>query len=144
MTVTLFHISRLPACARKPGLIKKACLRALRAEKYRASGEINIIFQNRKGMLALNKRFLSHNCDTDVIAFPYSEEERAQDSPFGDIYISAYQTGKQAAALGHPVLKEILTLIIHGTLHLLGYRDDTPRRQAAMFKRQDKILSDMK
>lgn len=140
MTVRLFHIGRLPACARRPRLIRKACLSAIKSEGLKGRGELNIIFVDREGMLALNKRFLRHNYDTDVIAFSYSAEERARDSPFGDIYISAFQARRQAREIGHPVLREILTLVIHGTLHLLGYRDDAPRRQAEMFKKQDEIL----
>ncbi|MBI4057611.1 MAG: rRNA maturation RNase YbeY, partial [Elusimicrobia bacterium] len=64
-------------------------------------------------------------------------------TPWGDIFISVDQARKQAKALGHSLLKEILTLAIHGILHLLGYRDHTPRDRRRMFHKQDQLLNDL-
>ena len=92
-------------------------------------------------MLSLNKRFLKRSHDTDVIAFAYEPPPAgAKDSPFGDIFVSAYQARRQAREMGHPVLDEVLTLIVHGTLHLRGWEDSTPKKKAAMFRRQEEIL----
>lgn len=142
MTVRLFHLSRLPPSARKPALIKRACLAALQKGKAAArTGELNVVFMDRKGMLAMNKRFLKHGHDTDVISFLYQEPGRpAPEAPFGDVFVSAHQARTQARRLGHPVLKEVLALAIHGTLHLLGYDDRTKGRKARMFMRQDAVL----
>ncbi|MBI5631483.1 MAG: rRNA maturation RNase YbeY [Elusimicrobia bacterium] len=142
MTVNVFGAGLLPASARKPRLLRKACLAALKSEKFRGSGEISIILTDRKKMLALNETFLRHDHDTDVIAFNYDPPNSPRE-PFGDVYISVPQARAQASELGHPLLQEILTLIIHGTLHLLGHEDSTPRKKARMFARQDRILSSL-
>lgn len=132
-------ISLLPESARRRSLIEKAVLATFRAEKRTLPGEMNVVFLNRAAMKSLNKEFLNHSHDTDVIAFNY--DAAVPGAPFGDVYVSAYQARLQAKAIGHPVLREVLTLVIHGTLHLLGYDDATPRQKALMFKKQDAILA---
>lgn len=142
MTVRVFHARLLPPSARRPRLIAQACRRAVKAESGPKEGELNVVILGRAGMLKLNKTYLAHDHDTDVIAFPYSKNP-GRGEPFGDIYISAHQARRQAAEQGHGVLREVLTLAVHGTLHLLGYRDDTPQRKAAMFRRQERLLGPM-
>jgi len=136
--------SQLPASARKPALIKKAVEATLRSEKARVAGELNVIFVDRKRMLQLNKQFLAHAWDTDVIAFNYDGAPEGADAPFGDVFVSVFQARKQAEELGHSVLEEILTLVVHGTLHLLGYDDATKKQKAAMFKKQDAVLTELR
>jgi len=89
-------------------------------------------------MLSLNKKFLNHSHDTDVIAFAYQENDA-----FGDVFISAFQARRQARALKHSPLKEVLTLAVHGCLHLIGYDDRRPGDKAAMFRRQDAVLKSL-
>lgn len=157
MIVRVFRAGLLPASARKPRLIAEACRKTLRREHARdraprrgsaasksrraaaGEGEINIILLDRKAMRRMNKEFLGHDYDTDVIAFNHDSPEA-----FGDVYISAYKARAQAKELGHPVLREVLTLAVHGTLHLLGYDDDTPSRKARMFRKQDEMLAHAK
>lgn len=142
MIIRLFGLGLLPPSARRPRLIEKSCRQTLKSEKKDGPGELNIIFSDRKKMKALNKRYLNHGHDTDVIAFRYPEEALplGDDAPFGDIYVSARQAALQAAELGHSLVEEILTLVIHGTLHLLGYEDSTPRKKNIMFRKQDMLL----
>jgi rRNA maturation RNase YbeY len=139
VTVRVFRASLLPASARRPALLRAACLRALKEERADRPGELNVVFLDRTAMRRMNRTYLRHDHDTDVIAFRYDASGGPQ-APFGDVYISAYQARRQARELGRSVLDETLTLAVHGTLHLLGYEDDTPGRRARMFRRQDKIL----
>ncbi len=90
-------------------------------------------------MLDLNKRFLGHDDDTDVIAFPYETEEEGA----GDIVVSASMARRQARELGHSVLEEALTLVLHGALHILGYNDHAPPERRRMFKMQDRLLREL-
>jgi probable rRNA maturation factor len=138
--VQVFHAGLLPPSARKPGAIRRAVLAALKSEKAKGRGELNVIILDRKRMREMNRMFLSHNHDTDVIAFRYDPNRRDPDSPFGDVYISAYMARLQAKQLKHSVLEEAQILAVHGTLHLLGYDDHTLRQRRTMFKRQDQIL----
>jgi probable rRNA maturation factor len=142
MTIRVFGTSLLPASARKPGAIMQVCRRVLRDEKVKAGGELNVVFLDRRKMRVLNRRFLGHDRDTDVIAFEYAEDSGPvrRERPFGDIFISAFQARRQAAKQDHPVLTEVLFLTAHGALHLLGYDDSTARRRAAMFRKQERAL----
>ena len=140
MTVRVFHARLLPASARRPAAIRKAVLAALKLEKCRARGELNVIFLERKRMLALNRSYLKHDYDTDVIAFRHDAGVRSKESPFGDVYVSAHMARRQAKDLKHSVLEEALTLAVHGTLHLLGYDDRTAAQRRKMFARQDLVL----
>lgn len=145
MNVNVFGAGLLPLAARKPGLIKKAAELTLAKEGVRTKGELNVVVVDRKKMLAINKQYLAHHHDTDVIAFNYDAGPGSggDGEAFGDVYVSAYQARRQAAELEHPVLKEVLTLVIHGTLHLVGYDDSTPRQKAAMFRRQEALLREV-
>ncbi len=142
MTIWIFGTSRLPSSARKPRKITGICRRILKEEKADKPGEINIVFLERAAMRALNKRYLGKTHDTDVIAFSYPADPSPLpgERPFGDIFISAYKARAQAAALGHPVLTEVLILVAHGILHLLGYDDSTPRQKSVMFKKQKRVV----
>ena len=136
MDVKVFHSSRLPSSARKPSLLEAACRAAL-GPAARRRGELSLVFLDRRAMRAINKRFLGHDYDTDVIAFPYPA---APGGPFGDVFVSVPQARRQAAALGHSLLAEVLTLAIHGTLHLVGYSDEKAKDRRRMFARQDALL----
>jgi probable rRNA maturation factor len=140
LTVRVFKIGLLPSSAKKPALIRKACEAAFKAEKSKIRGELGVVFLDRPKMRQMNRRFLNHGHDTDVIAFPFPAVKGIKDSPVGDIYISAHQARIQAKNMGHSVLREVLTLAVHGSLHLLGYRDSTPAQKRRMFRRQDVIL----
>jgi probable rRNA maturation factor len=135
MTIRIEGVSKLPASARRPALLKKACLLAL-GPKAKKIGEVNVVFLDRAAMKRMNMEYLERSHDTDVIAFNYD-----QPPAFGDVFISAWQVRRQADALGHPALVEAVTLVLHGALHLMGYDDATPRQKARMFKKQDALLS---
>ncbi|MBI4345547.1 MAG: rRNA maturation RNase YbeY, partial [Elusimicrobia bacterium] len=90
-------------------------------------------------MRRINRDYLGHDYDTDVIAFPYGGG-RADDAPFGDVFVSVDQAKAQAKELGHSLLTEALTLAVHGTLHLAGYRDGRPADRRRMFARQDRLV----
>lgn len=139
LTLRISGLRRLPPSARRPARIRAVCRRILRPG---AAGEVNIVVLDRSRMRALNRRYLDRGHDTDVIAFAYTEDAgpRPGERPFGDIFISAYQARRQAAELGHGALTEVLTLVAHGALHLLGYDDATERGRARMFRLQTAAL----
>ncbi|MDE1977257.1 MAG: rRNA maturation RNase YbeY [Elusimicrobia bacterium] len=138
LTVRAWGLGLLPPTARKPRLLARACRAALAELGERASGDLNLIFVGRRRMRALNKRFLRHSHDTDVVAFAYGEGPA-----FGDVFVSAFQARRQARELGHSALEEVLTLAVHGCLHLAGYDDHKPKDKAAMFRRQDAALKSL-
>jgi probable rRNA maturation factor len=143
LTVRVEGLGLLPRAARKPALIAAAVRRAFALEKSRRRGEVAVVFVPRAEMLALNRRYLGHETDTDVITFPHERVPGvpAAEAPVGDILISAWMAARSAKELGHPVLREALTLAVHGALHLLGHDDHAPRAKARMFRRQDEVLA---
>jgi len=97
-------------------------------KENRISGDLNFIITDNENILKINREFLNHNYFTDVIAFEYGAG-RVLD---GEIYIS-YETVKINSINYNVSLKtEILRVMIHGTLHLCGYYDDTETKKLQM------------
>ncbi len=142
LTVRVCGLSALPRAARKPALIEAAVKRAFALEKSRLSGEVSVVFVSRKAMRDLNRQYLGHDYDTDVVTFAHERVPGvpAAEAPLGDIFISGWMAAASAKELGHPALREALTLAAHGALHLLGHDDHAPRAKARMFRVQDRVL----
>ena len=143
LTVRVAGLSLLPATARRPLIFTAAVRRVFARERSKAKGEVNIVILDRERMRAMNREFLGHDRDTDVIAFQHEALPGVPDAEraIGDIYISSWLSARHAEELGHSVLHEALTLAVHGALHLLGHDDSSPRGKARMFRLQDEILA---
>ncbi|HXT01717.1 MAG TPA: rRNA maturation RNase YbeY [Elusimicrobiota bacterium] len=142
LTVRVSGLPLLPRAARKRALIAAAVRRAFALEGSRRRGDIGVIFVSRAEMRSLNRQYLGHDTDTDVITFEHEPFPGvpAAEQPVGDIFISAWMAGKSAQELGHSALRETLTLAAHGALHLLGHDDHSPKAKARMFRRQDEVV----
>ena len=99
---------------------------------------INIIFTSDIYVSDLKKNFFSKNQWTDVIAFPINDEN--DDSIEGEIYISMPTAKENAEKYNQPYAKEIARLVIHGSLHLLGYDDNTKKKKNDMFDLEELFL----
>ena len=144
LTVRVAGLGALPKAARRASLFREVVRRAFEIERPRLRGEVAVVFTTRAKMLAINRQYLGHDYDTDVITFEHDAAPGlpAGESPLGDIYVSGWMAARQAKELGMPVLREALTLVAHGALHLLGHDDHDPRRKALMFRRQDEIAAE--
>jgi probable rRNA maturation factor len=95
-------------------------------------------------MARLNRAFLSRDGTTDVISFGLTRSGDTQ-PVIGDIYVCPRVAERNAKNLGIPSKDELARLVIHGTLHILGY--DHPegegRTRSAMWKRQERILDSL-
>jgi rRNA maturation RNase YbeY len=141
LTVRVAGLSALPPAARKASLFREVVRRAYALERPKLRGEVAVIFTTRAKMLAINRQYLGHDYDTDVVTFEHdpSPGVPAAETPLGDIFVSGWMAARQARELGHPVLREALTLVAHGSLHLLGHDDHDPRAKTRMFRRQSEI-----
>ena len=141
-------MASLPAEARRAALYRKAVRLAFDTSKKTAGirGEVNVVFLSRAAMLRMNRHYLGHDDDTDVITFPHDVPRAilGDDCPVGDIFISAWMTRRQAKALVHPVAVEAATLAAHGALHLIGHDDHRPAAKARMFKVQERIVASLR
>ena len=102
-------------------------------------GVINIILVNDASIKKLNKKYRKVDRITDVISFLSNSRPL-----FGDIYISRERSRKQAKRYGNLWQEELAYLVIHGILHLFGYKDYAPADRKKMFKKQDSIFKAIK
>lgn len=98
---------------------------------------VSIVFTDDRFMKNVNKRYLRHNRITDVIAFPLEIGHRID----GEVYVNLDQARRQAMDFGVSFQVEVKRLLIHGTLHLIGYRDSSPSLRARMTRLEDHYLA---
>ena len=112
---------------------------ALNSEDVSDAAELSILLVGADHIRRLNHRFAGDDYATDVLAFPMMERDE-QDELLGDVVICPSIAGDNAAKLGHSLEAELDTLVVHGTLHLLGYDHHREDDKARMYKRQQEIL----
>lgn len=100
-------------------------------------GELNYIFCTDAHLLSINKSYLNHDSYTDIITFDYSVGKRIS----GDIYISVQRVKENAVSFEVPFEQELNRVIIHGALHLLGYKDKKKEDKTLMRKKEEAYLS---
>jgi len=98
---------------------------------------INIIFTNDKYLLKINKKYLNHNFYTDIITFDISTENSKQT----EIYISLDRAKENSKILNQKFSDEIIRLIIHGILHMIGFNDSTNKEKLLMSQKENYYLS---
>ena len=84
----------------------------------------------------MNREYLNHNYFTDVITFDYTEGDIIS----GDIFISLEQVTMNAEVYGAGRVEEIRRVMIHGVLHLLGFKDETDEEKATMREKENEAL----
>ncbi|HWC14996.1 MAG TPA: rRNA maturation RNase YbeY [Actinomycetota bacterium] len=115
----------------------------LTSEEVDEGAELSIIFVEADHIRRLNARFAGDDHATDVLAFPMGEDDEDDDSLLlGDVVICPSIAAKNAAALGHGLDDELATLVVHGTLHLLGYDHERDEDKHKMDERAAEILAD--
>ena len=103
--------------------------------------DFTIVITDDAELHELNRRFLGIDAPTDVLSFPTDETDPDTGLPYlGDILISYPRAAAQASAGKHSVQDELRLLVVHGTLHLLGYDHATPADKARMWELQGEAL----
>ncbi len=100
--------------------------------------EINYIFCSDGYLLQLNQGFLNHKTLTDIITFDNSEGKNGLE---GEIYISIERVQENALKFNTEFEDELHRVMIHGVLHLIGYKDKKPSEKALMRKKEEACLS---
>lgn len=105
-------------------------------------GDLSILLVDDPQIRRLNRWFLGHNRATDVIAFGQREGKplKMPRPSLGDLVISLETARREARRRKLPLAHEVALYICHGILHLLGYRDGTPRERLRMWHRQTELL----
>jgi len=103
--------------------------------------EVTIVLDSNKKIKELNKMYLGKDDITDVLSFSSGEiNPETGNNYLGDIVISLEKAIEQAKDKNYSIEFELLTLVIHGLLHLLDYDHLYVSDAKAMFKKQDGIL----
>jgi len=105
---------------------------------------VSIAFVGTDTISRLNKEFLSHAGPTDVISFALGRPERSL-PVIGDIYICQQIAQRNAKSLGISLRAELARLVVHGTLHILGYEhpEGDARFSSSMWRKQERILESL-
>jgi rRNA maturation RNase YbeY len=99
--------------------------------------ELNFIFCSDDYLLGINQQYLDHDTYTDVITFDNSE---APKTIVGDIFISIDRIKENAKEFKHDFMDELCRVMVHGTLHLLGYPDKGKVAKKIMTEKEDHYL----
>lgn len=102
-------------------------------------GVVTLVFGTDDWLLEKNKEFLNHDYYTDIITFDYSEDTLIS----GDLLISIDRVEENAKVHNVSRETELMRVIIHGVLHLIGYNDKTTEESKIMRKKEDYYLSQL-
>jgi probable rRNA maturation factor len=112
-------------------------------QKNKQSG-LTIVIGNDALIQKLNQQYRQVDAPTDVLSFPSGEvDSDTGDLYLGDVIISLPRAQEQAFTQGHPLADELQLLVVHGTLHLLGYDHAKVVDKKEMQDTQDKIMSQL-
>jgi probable rRNA maturation factor len=100
--------------------------------------EINYIFCSDEYLLKVNKEYLDHDYYTDIITFDNSEKPGEIES---DIFVSVDRIKDNAQAHNETFEREFHRVLIHGILHLVGYKDKTDEDEASMRIKENECLA---
>ncbi|MEM7085921.1 MAG: rRNA maturation RNase YbeY [Bacteroidota bacterium] len=109
------------------------------SEEY-TLGDISFVFCNDTFLHGINLEFLNHDTFTDIVSFDYSLGKELH----GEIYISTERVAENASELGVSFLDELHRVIVHGVLHLCGYKDKTNEQKKIMREKEDSALELLK
>ena len=93
-------------------------------------------FVDSEKMYSLNKDFLNHDTDTDIITFDYSQSKTI----IAEVFISIETMIKNASENMQSIENESFRLLSHGLLHCMGYKDNTVEEKAIMRKKEEEFI----
>jgi len=106
-------------------------------EEKKSLGILTLVFGSDDWLLEKNIEFLNHDYYTDIITFDYTEDDVIS----GDLLISVDRVFDNADSNNVSRETELNRVIVHGVLHLLGYKDKSPEESELMRKKEDYYLS---
>lgn len=112
-------------------------IKSVVVSEKKEAGDLIIVLCSDDYLLDINKRFLGHQFYTDIISFDYTEGKIVS----GELYISIDRVKDNAKKYNVEVLEELNRVMIHGVLHLCGYKDKTPSDIKKMRKKEEEKLN---
>ena len=105
-------------------------------KKGKSISLLNFVLVNDEALLEINMAHLQHDTYTDIITFDFTSAPYVS----GDLYISFERVQYNAQIYSAPTLIELYRVIIHGVMHLCGYKDKTKPESTIMRQQEDKCL----
>jgi len=109
-------------------------------EENKKSKDLSFIFCSDSYLLKINQQYLEHDYYTDIITFDYVEGDWVS----GDIFISVERVKENAEIFKVLFMNELCRIMIHGVLHLLGYKDKQKDHKSQMTERENYYLNKIK
>ncbi len=100
------------------------------------AGELDYIFCSDDYLLSINQDYLNHDTYTDIITFDYSDGKTLS----GDIFISTERVNENAKAYKVSLDEELLRVMSHGILHLMGFGDKTDEERKLMRSKEEEKI----
>jgi len=134
----LNHQDRVPANRRRIGAAARKILKVLGYEGY----ELTVVLVDDPEITRLNRQYFRRNRPTNVISFPMMDGTAVSGRAklLGDIVISAETAERDAAEVGKKTGDELLFLLIHGILHLVGYDHEKTRKERMEMEAKEQEL----
>jgi probable rRNA maturation factor len=115
----------------------KAWIKEFVSNHGKKVGELAFIFCSDEKILEVNQNFLQHDYYTDIITFDYCEGEIVS----GDIFISVERVKENATSHNAEYNTELIRVLAHGVLHLIGFQDKSPKKKKEMTENEDLCIS---
>ncbi|NNF59513.1 MAG: rRNA maturation RNase YbeY [Rhodothermaceae bacterium] len=130
-----------PTCSLEEETVRAAIERTVEGEGVTIR-ELNVVLTDHTTVHDLNREWLGHNYETDVVSFVLDEAAPAQRLVDGEVYVDLDTAAERAEEFGATFEQEVLRYVIHGLLHLMGYDDATDTERARMRALEDRYLGD--
>jgi rRNA maturation RNase YbeY len=116
----------------------KRFLEKVITDENKTPGDLVFIITSDESLVEINMKFLKHDYYTDVITFDYSADRKVN----GEIYMSIDTISRNALSYKSGVRQELYRVMIHGVLHLCGYKDEKREDRKKMIRRQEEKLKE--
>lgn len=103
-------------------------------------GDLSYVFCSDEYLWDLNQKFLNHDTLTDIITFDYNVGKTIN----GEVYISTDRVAENSEQYKVPIAQELARVVVHGALHLCGYKDKSEHESAQMREREDYWINNLK
>jgi len=123
-----------------PKIKKRICsnwIKDVIVSEDKSIGDISFIFCSDNYLLDVNRKYLDHDYFTDIITFDYVEGIVIS----GDIFISLDRVKENSNTFNISYLAELNRILVHGILHLLGYKDKLKEDKKLMTEKEDYYLN---
>lgn len=121
--------------------IRSIAEEVMRFEGQSEQTELSVVFCDDDFIQKLNDQYLGKNRPTDVLSFPMEEDDFDNDvKMLGDVVISIETAERQAAKMRHSIGHEVVFLLIHGLLHLIGYDHATNKTEMNRMRQREETI----